>query len=118
MGDMGLVIILPHNVQYNFNHERWFIVVYILSVCRAVIEECFKWAMQRKTFGKKLMVCVWVCGCVCGWGWVCGGVCVGGCGWGCGCGWVCLFVSPTTGPHPLTHSLTHSPSRPPTQVRS
>jgi alkylation response protein AidB-like acyl-CoA dehydrogenase len=42
-------------IMYNFNHERWFIVVYILSVTRAVIEECFRWCMQRRTFGKKLM---------------------------------------------------------------
>ena len=40
--------------MYNFNHERWFIVAYILGSTRAIIEECFKWCMQRKAFGKSL----------------------------------------------------------------
>jgi len=42
-------------IMSNFNHERWFIVGSISSGCRAVTEECFKWAMQRKVFGKPLI---------------------------------------------------------------
>lgn len=41
-------------IMYNFNHERWMIVSYITAGTRAIIEECFKWAMQRKVFGKPL----------------------------------------------------------------
>jgi alkylation response protein AidB-like acyl-CoA dehydrogenase len=42
-------------IMYNFNHERWFITVYILGVCRSIIDECFKWAMQRRAFDQRLM---------------------------------------------------------------
>ncbi|KAI8894039.1 acyl-CoA dehydrogenase/oxidase [Globomyces pollinis-pini] len=42
-------------IMYNFNHERWFIVAGIVSATRKVIEECFKWANQRKVFGKSLL---------------------------------------------------------------
>jgi len=42
-------------IMSNFNHERWLIIVIILSACRFVIEECFKWTMQRQVFGKKLI---------------------------------------------------------------
>merc|ERR1719226_16264 len=31
-------------VMYNFNHERWFIIAYMLSATRGVIEQCSKWA--------------------------------------------------------------------------
>jgi alkylation response protein AidB-like acyl-CoA dehydrogenase len=41
--------------MYNFNHERWFIVAGIVAASRKVTEECFKWANQRKVFGKKLI---------------------------------------------------------------
>merc|ERR1712028_179493 len=42
-------------IMYNFNHERWMIVCYIIGGARTVIEECFKWATQRKVFGKNLV---------------------------------------------------------------
>ena len=42
-------------IMYNFNHERWFIAVYILGVCRSIIDECFKWGMQRRAFDQRLM---------------------------------------------------------------
>lgn len=42
-------------IMYNFNHERWFIVAGIVSATRKILEECFKWANQRKVFGKKLI---------------------------------------------------------------
>jgi len=39
----------------NFNHERWMIVTLMLGGTRRVIEECFRWANQRRVFGKSLM---------------------------------------------------------------
>eukprot|EP01095_Lingulamoeba_sp_RSL-Kostka_P009138 TRINITY_DN312_c2_g1_i2.p1 TRINITY_DN312_c2_g1~~TRINITY_DN312_c2_g1_i2.p1 ORF type:complete len:532 (+),score=228.25 TRINITY_DN312_c2_g1_i2:78-1673(+) len=42
-------------IMANFNHERWFIVCSISAGCRSIVEECFKWAMQRRVFGKKLI---------------------------------------------------------------
>eukprot|EP00656_Telonema_subtile_P006472 TRINITY_DN12999_c0_g1_i2.p1 TRINITY_DN12999_c0_g1~~TRINITY_DN12999_c0_g1_i2.p1 ORF type:complete len:528 (-),score=175.28 TRINITY_DN12999_c0_g1_i2:163-1746(-) len=42
-------------IMYNFNHERWMICCYALAGARGVIEECFKWATQRKVFGKALV---------------------------------------------------------------
>lgn len=42
-------------IMYNFNHERWLIVCGIVRASRMVVEECFKWANQRKVFGKKLI---------------------------------------------------------------
>jgi len=42
-------------IMANFNHERWLIIAMVSSSCRAVTEECFKWAMQRKVFGKPLI---------------------------------------------------------------
>ena len=30
------------------SHERWMIVSYIMGGVRGVLEECFKWAAQRK----------------------------------------------------------------------
>lgn len=42
-------------VMYNFNHERWGIIVQISRYCRLCVEECFKYANKRKTFGKKLI---------------------------------------------------------------
>ena len=41
-------------IMFNFCHERWYIIVYIVAAMRGVGEECFKWAMQRRAFGKKL----------------------------------------------------------------
>lgn len=42
-------------IMYNFNHERWLIVCGVVRGTRLVVEECFKWANQRKVFGKKLL---------------------------------------------------------------
>merc|ERR1711907_224683 len=42
-------------VMSNFNHERWVIAVAMIAGTRYVVEECFKWAMQRKVFGKPLI---------------------------------------------------------------
>eukprot|EP01064_Diplonema_japonicum_P004086 TRINITY_DN1268_c4_g1_i1.p1 TRINITY_DN1268_c4_g1~~TRINITY_DN1268_c4_g1_i1.p1 ORF type:complete len:510 (+),score=127.38 TRINITY_DN1268_c4_g1_i1:42-1571(+) len=42
-------------IMANFNHERWGMVVALAERCRVVIEECFKWAVQRKVFGKPLI---------------------------------------------------------------
>lgn len=35
-------------IMFNFNHERWYIVASMNASSRKVIEECFKWANQRK----------------------------------------------------------------------
>mmetsp|Transcript_41629 Transcript_41629/g.107712 ORF Transcript_41629/g.107712 Transcript_41629/m.107712 type:complete len:526 (-) Transcript_41629:171-1748(-) len=50
MENMGFLCIM-----YNFNHERWFIIAYILSATRGVIEQSVRWAHQRKAFGKRLI---------------------------------------------------------------
>jgi len=42
-------------IMANFNHERWVIAVSMIAGTRAVVEECFKWATQRKVFGKPLI---------------------------------------------------------------
>jgi len=42
-------------IMSNFNHERWMIVVFCLVRARMATEETFKWAMQRKVFGKPLV---------------------------------------------------------------
>lgn len=42
-------------IMANFNHERWLIIVAMVSATRIVVEECFKWANQRKVFGKTLL---------------------------------------------------------------
>ncbi|KAH6599394.1 hypothetical protein BASA50_003090 [Batrachochytrium salamandrivorans] len=42
-------------IMYNFNHERWMIVCSLQRATRFAIEECFKWAHQRKVFGKRLI---------------------------------------------------------------
>jgi alkylation response protein AidB-like acyl-CoA dehydrogenase len=41
-------------VMYNFNHERWFICALVMGIIRAIVEETFKWTMQRRAFGKRL----------------------------------------------------------------
>jgi len=43
------------HAMYNFNHERWMIICYIVAGCRGMLEECFKWANQRQAFGKPLL---------------------------------------------------------------
>eukprot|EP00971_Amphidinium_carterae_P161428 3200952-Amphidinium_carterae.1 len=50
MENMGFMCIM-----YNFNHERWFIVCYVLSATRGAIEQAVKWCHQRKAFGKRLI---------------------------------------------------------------
>jgi len=42
-------------IMYNFNHERWGFVAQSIRFARVCYEESFKYAMQRKTFGKKLL---------------------------------------------------------------
>ncbi|KAJ6505938.1 peroxisomal acyl-CoA-dehydrogenase [Mycena vulgaris] len=38
----------------NFNHERWVMCCSSARSQRAIVEECMKWAQQRKAFGKPL----------------------------------------------------------------
>jgi alkylation response protein AidB-like acyl-CoA dehydrogenase len=42
-------------VVFNFNHERWMIAVQTIGGGRDVIQECLRWSMQRKVFGKSLL---------------------------------------------------------------
>mmetsp|Transcript_975 Transcript_975/g.1305 ORF Transcript_975/g.1305 Transcript_975/m.1305 type:complete len:517 (-) Transcript_975:50-1600(-) len=42
-------------IMSNFNHERWMITVVCIARARICTEETFKWAMQRKVFGKPLI---------------------------------------------------------------
>ncbi|OZJ03889.1 hypothetical protein BZG36_03959 [Bifiguratus adelaidae] len=42
-------------IMYNFNHERWAICCSVIRASRLIVEECFKWANQRKIFGKRLI---------------------------------------------------------------
>jgi alkylation response protein AidB-like acyl-CoA dehydrogenase len=42
-------------IMYNFNHERWYICGAVTGGARAIVEDCFKWANQRKVFGKRLI---------------------------------------------------------------
>ncbi|KAI7864162.1 acyl-CoA dehydrogenase/oxidase [Spinellus fusiger] len=46
----GFLVVLS-----NFNHERWTMLLNACMTARIVIEECFKWAHQRKVFGKRLI---------------------------------------------------------------
>ncbi|CAH7685051.1 acyl-CoA dehydrogenase/oxidase [Phakopsora pachyrhizi] len=46
----GLLVILS-----NFNHERWIMCCGVIRSSRFITEECFKWAHQRKAFGKPLI---------------------------------------------------------------
>nr|GAT56055.1 acyl-CoA dehydrogenase [Mycena chlorophos] len=46
----GLAVILS-----NFNGERWGMTAATVSSHRVVVEECLKWATQRKVFGKPLI---------------------------------------------------------------
>lgn len=39
----------------NFVHERWMIICYISSASRGILAEVYKWAHQRKAFGKSLL---------------------------------------------------------------
>ena len=42
-------------VMYNFNHERWGIVVQCARFSRVCLEDAFKFAHKRKTFGQRLI---------------------------------------------------------------
>ena len=42
-------------IMANFNHERWLIAVIALNYMRLAVSDCFRWAMNRKVFGKKLI---------------------------------------------------------------
>lgn len=42
-------------IMSNFNHERWMICAVCAVRARVCTEEVFKWAMQRKVFGKQLV---------------------------------------------------------------
>jgi alkylation response protein AidB-like acyl-CoA dehydrogenase len=42
-------------VMYNFNHERWAIVVQCVRFARVCLEEAIKYAHKRKTFGQTLI---------------------------------------------------------------
>jgi alkylation response protein AidB-like acyl-CoA dehydrogenase len=41
-------------IMYNFNHERWWFVVQTIRFARVCLEQAFKFAAKRKTFGKVL----------------------------------------------------------------
>lgn len=42
-------------VMYNFNHERYGIIVQATRLARVCLEEAIKYASKRKTFGKRLI---------------------------------------------------------------
>lgn len=42
-------------IASNFNNERFGMVVMINERCRIMIDECFRWCVNRKVFGKKLI---------------------------------------------------------------
>lgn len=42
-------------IMYNFNHERWGVIVISLRFARVCYEESFKYALKRRTFGKPLI---------------------------------------------------------------
>ena len=42
-------------IMYNFNHERWGFVVQANRFARVCLEESAKYAMKRRTFGKRLI---------------------------------------------------------------
>jgi len=42
-------------IMHNFNHERWMIVAGTNGAMRNVLKECYMFAQQRKTFGKRLI---------------------------------------------------------------
>ncbi|CAE6478787.1 unnamed protein product [Rhizoctonia solani] len=46
----GLLVILS-----NFNHERWVMCCASARSQRTIVDECLKWANQRKVFGKPLI---------------------------------------------------------------
>ncbi|KAG0124905.1 acyl-CoA dehydrogenase/oxidase [Tuber indicum] len=42
-------------IMSNFNHERWVMTCASIRASRVVVEECLKWANQRKVFGRRLV---------------------------------------------------------------
>merc|ERR1711977_509122 len=42
-------------IMYNFNYERWGIIAQATKLARVCLEEAFKYANKRRTFGKKLV---------------------------------------------------------------
>ncbi|KAI8370210.1 acyl-CoA dehydrogenase/oxidase [Blakeslea trispora] len=44
-----------HAILSNFNYERWSMIASGTMSARILVEECFKWAHQRKVFGKRLI---------------------------------------------------------------
>ena len=42
-------------IMANFNHERWLIICGVLRGARAIVEECYKWSVQREVFGERLI---------------------------------------------------------------
>jgi alkylation response protein AidB-like acyl-CoA dehydrogenase len=48
--DQGFRVIMT-----NFNHERWMIATVSVRNSRMIVEECIKWANQRRVFGKRLV---------------------------------------------------------------
>jgi alkylation response protein AidB-like acyl-CoA dehydrogenase len=42
-------------IMANFNHERWYLCVVGSAFARVCVSECYKWAIQRKAFGKRLI---------------------------------------------------------------
>ena len=42
-------------IMANFNHERWLIAVIAQNYMRLAVADCYRWAMQRKVFGKRLI---------------------------------------------------------------
>jgi alkylation response protein AidB-like acyl-CoA dehydrogenase len=42
-------------IMQNFNHERWMIIHSWMGKIRQVVADCYRWSMQRKAFGKRLI---------------------------------------------------------------
>lgn len=42
-------------IGMNFNHERWYICCISSAFARTCLAECYRWAIQRKAFGKRLI---------------------------------------------------------------
>lgn len=52
MGKVGMGF---QQTMANFNFERWGMICTGNRQARMIVEECFKWALQRKVFGKALI---------------------------------------------------------------
>jgi alkylation response protein AidB-like acyl-CoA dehydrogenase len=42
-------------IMANFNHERWMIVHGWVGKMRNVVADCYRWSIQRKAFGRRLI---------------------------------------------------------------